>query len=219
MHDGAPISQWTSMDGTMLTGVLLFFLGLWVLVAQFSRESHRFAWAWSRPRNLALRNASETPRTLGVILNHVLALLGLTTSSMLFAHEIEVSQPWWLIPSWMASGMAFRWIGGRLAFGSGDLSSALVELNRHHNTWVALVMCIWTGISLFNPFLRMLDFVAIGGVFWFLIAMIYGAIRASQLVRSSHSHRVVGILYLCTLEWGWSLFWTLWSIRAALRGH
>ena len=138
---------------------------------------------------------------------------------MLFAHEIEVSQPWWLIPSWMASGMAFRWIGGRLAFGSGDLSSALVELNRHHNTWVALVMCIWTGISLFNPFLRMLDFVAIGGVFWFSIAMMFGALRATQLVRSSHSHRVVGILYLCTLEWGWAAIWILWITTHLLQGH
>ena len=39
-----------------------------------------------------------------------------------------------------------------------------------------------------------------------VLALLYGAVRTTQLLLSGRQQRVVGILYLCTLEWSWSLF-------------
>jgi len=53
----------------------------------------------------------------------------------------------------------------------------------------------------------------------FVLTMGISAIRATQLLNSARQQRVVGILYLCILEWSWTLFWILWSVRAVFRGH
>ena len=62
-----------------------------------------------------------------------------------------VSISWWNVPAWVFAGLVLRLIGGRVAFGPGDLSSALVELSRHNNTWVGMSMAVWAGVVMFSP--------------------------------------------------------------------
>ena len=219
MLEGAPLNPVHAMPAPLLWLVVAACLGVWVLLAGFPREVQRLGWAWSRPRNLALRNASETPRTLGVALSIGLSMIGLMAGVRLLEQESLMCTSWWNVPAWVFGGMFLRVIGGRVAFGPGDLSSALVELGRHNNTWVGLGLAVWTGAVLFSPHLQALQCGALGTVVAFSCAMWHGAMRATQLVRASHSQGVVGILYLCTLEWGWTLLWVFWSAGLFLRGH
>lgn len=219
MLEGAPLNPVHTLNGPMLGLVIFSLLGVWVLLAGFHREVQRLRWAWSRPRNLALRNASETPRTMGVALNVMLSLAGLTAGVLLVEQKAGVSISWWGVPAWVFTGLVLRLIGGRVAFGPGDLSSALVELSRHNNTWVGMSMAVWAGVVMFSPHLQALHLEVAGLVVIFSSAMVHGALRATQLVKASNSQGVVGILYLCTLEWGWTLLWIFWSVGQFLRGH
>ena len=171
-------------------GVLI--LGIWVLLAGFQREVQRLGWAWTRPRNLALRNASETPRTLGVALSIGLSMIGLMAGVRLLEQESLMCTSWWNVPAWVFRNV-LRVIGGRVAFGPGDLSSALVELNRHNNTWVGMSMIVWAGVVMFSPHLQALQW-EVAGLVAFSCAMVHGALRATQLVRASHSQ---GLLESC----------------------
>jgi len=219
MLEGTPLNPSHSMNAPLMWLVLISLACLWVLVAGFPREVQRLRWAWSRPRNLALRNASETPRTMGVVLNAGLSMLGLEVGLMLLEQEGLVSLSWWTGPAWVLTGMGLRALGGRFAFGAGDLSSTLVELSRHNSTWVGLALAGWTGVVLFSPHLQSLNWESYGMVMMFSCAMLHGAMRATQLVRASNSQRLVGILYLCILEWGWTLLWIGWSVGLFVRGH
>ena len=219
MLEGAPLNPLHTLNGPMLGLVICSLLGVWVLMAGFQREVQRLGWAWTRPRNLALRNASETPRTMGVALNVLLCIAGLTAGMLLVEQKVGVFISWWAMPVWIFAGLMLRVIGGRVAFGPGDLSSALVELSRHNHTWVGLSLAVWTGVVLFSPHLQALQLEVAGVVVIFSCAMVHGALRATQLVKASNSQGVVGILYLCTLEWSWTLLWVFWSMGQFLRGH
>ena len=219
MLEGAPLNPVLALNPPLLGLVVFSLLGIWVLVAGFQREVQRLGWAWTRPRNLALRNASETPRTMGVALNIALSMAGLMAGVLLVEQEVRMSISWWNVPVWVFAGLMMRVIGGRVAFGPGDLSSALVELNRHNNTWVGMSMIVWAGVVMFSPHLQALQWEVAGLVVIFSCAMVHGALRATQLVKASNPQGVVGILYLCTLEWGWTLLWVFWSASHILRGH
>ena len=219
MLEGAPLNPVHTLDGPTFGLVMFSLLGVWVLFAGFPREVHRLGWAWSRPRNLALRNASETPRTMGVALNVLVSLAGLTAGVLLVEQKVGLSISWWGVPVWVLAGLVVRMIGGLVAFGPGDLSSALMELSRHNNTWVGMSLAVWAGLVMFNPHLQALHLEVVGLVVIFSCAMVHGALRATQLVKASNSQGVVGILYLCTLEWGWTLLWIFWSLSQFLRGH
>ena len=219
MLEGAPLNPVLALNPPLLGLVVFSLLGIWVLVAGFQREVQRLGWAWTRPRNLALRNASETPRTMGVALNIALSMAGLMAGVLLVEQEVRMSISWWNVPVWVFAGLMMRVIGGRVAFGPGDLSSALVELNRHNNTWVGMSMIVWAGVVMFSPHLQALQWEVAGLVVIFSFAMVHGALRATQLVKASNPQGVVGILYLCTLEWGWTLLWVFWSASHILRGH
>ena len=91
MLEGVPLNPVHTMSGPMLGLVIFSLLGVWVLLAGFPREVQRMGWAWSRPRNLALRNASETPRTMGVALNILLSLTGLTAGVLLVEQKSACS--------------------------------------------------------------------------------------------------------------------------------
>ena len=219
MLEGAPLNPVLALNPPLLGLVVFSLLGIWVLVAGFQREVQRLGWAWTRPRNLALRNASETPRTMGVALTIALSMAGLMAGVLLVEQEVRMSISWWNVPVWVFAGLMMRVIGGRVAFGPGDLSSALVELNRHNNTWVGMSMIVWAGVVMFSPHLQALQWEVAGLVVIFSCAMVHGALRATQLVKASNPQGVVGILYLCTLEWGWTLLWVFWSASHFLRGH
>ena len=219
MLEGAPLNLSQALNAPLLWLVVVTLIGVWVLLAGFPREVQRLTWAWSRPRNLALRNASETPRTMGAALNVAMSMTGLTTGVWLMEDQAAVPIAWWGVPVWVLGGLMLRVIFGRVAFGPGDLSSALVELGRHNNTWVGLSTAVCTGVVVFSPHLQTQQWGTLGLVVIFGCAMIHGGLRATQLVRSSNSQRLVGILYLCILEWGWTVFWVSWSVGLLLRGH
>jgi len=219
MQEGTPLTLWNAPDEASLALAVGVLGGAWLLLAGFPREAQRLKWAWARPRNLTTRNASETPQTMGVVLNHALGMFGLWTGLILAFQNAPQSLPWWSALAWMASGLGLRAVAGRLLVGPGDLASAWVEVTRHNHTWVGLALASWGVVASLNPVVREGDWGPQGVILLFSLAMAVNAFRATQLLRSSHPQRVVGILYLCVLEWSWSLFWILWSIRAALRGH
>ena len=219
MLEGTPLNPAHALNVPLVWLVLAALVGVWVLCAGFPREVQRLGWAWSRPRNLALRNASETPRTLGVALSIGLSMMGLTAGVLWLQGKTPLVVDWWTVPAWVLVGLVLRVIGGRIAFGPGDLSSALVELARHNNTWVGLCTAGWTGVVLFSPHLQAFQWGVLGTVIVFSCAMLHGVMRTTQLVRASCKQGLVGILYLCTLEWGWTLLWVFWSAGLFLRGH
>jgi len=219
MRDGLDIQPWNQPDLDPLVLAVLTLLGMWILLAGFPREGRRLGWAWSKPRNLATRNASETPRTLGVVLSHVLALLGLMAGLHTLLREGTHVPSWWTVAGGLVAIGGLRWAGARVALGAGDLSSTLVEMGRHNHTWVGLALAAWALVAALNPTVHHSPAAAWGAAGIYGLAAMHGSLRSSQLIQGLNQHRVVGILYLCTLEWGWSLFWILWSIRTALRGH
>jgi hypothetical protein len=103
-----------------------------------------------------------------------------------------------------------------VAFGAGDLASTLVELHRHNQAWVGIGLGCWATVAALNPYVRVSEAALWGTLGVFAAASILSALRALQLIQGHNSQRVVGILYLCILEWGWALFWILWSMRIAL---
>ena len=219
MREGLEFEPWSQPElGPLILGTLAL-LGSWLLLAAFPRESKRLKWAWTKPRNLTTRNASETPQTLGVALSHTLAYLGIL-SGLEAIQVAGVSISSWTMPAgWLFISVLLRWLGARLAFGRGDLSSTLAEMARHNHTWVGIVLAVWAVMASLNPTIHSSSAVSWGTLMVFGLATLHGSLRSSQLIQVPNQQKVVGILYLCTLEWGWSLFWILWSIRAALRGH
>jgi hypothetical protein len=218
MHDGADLTPWASPEMGPLLLSLGALSGTWLLLAAFPREAKRLHWAWTKPRNLSTRNASETPRTLGVVLNHVVGALGAAAGlETLRAGGLAVPLVW-AIPLWLAAASGLKWLGSRLAFGAGDLSSTLVELHRHNQAWMGMALACWATVASLNPYVKGSEAALWGTLVVFAAASFHSASRASQLIPGGNAQRVVGILYLCTLEWGWALFWTLWSMRVALEG-
>ncbi len=216
MHEGLEIHPWSQPDLLPLMLSVVFFSGMWLLHVGFPREARRLGWAWSKPRNLTTRNASESPQTMGVLLSHVLALCGfLAGLGSVFPSDSGISPG--EVAAWILGISCLRWGGSRVAFGLGDLSSTLVEMSRHNHTWMGLVLAAWALVASLNPFVRSWPYAAWCGIGVFALSALAGAWRTSQLIQGSQKHRVVGIVYLCTLEWGWALFWVQWSLRAAIR--
>ena len=219
MRDGIPLQPWNQPDLVPLGMATAVLLGVWLLRAGFVREALRLQWAWSRPRNLTTRNASETPRTMGVVLSHPLATLGLTAGWTLALKHGGSATPWLAIPGWILSSMAIRALAGRLLTRNRDLASAWLEITRHNHSWMGILMSLWCVVMAIHPISRHHHVVVWGSAMVVVLALLYGAGRTTQLLLSGRQQRVVGILYLCTLEWSWSLFWIFWSIRFAVRGH
>ena len=219
MHEGISIQPWNQPQVTPLVISILVLVGLWILQVGFPREARRMVWAWSKPRSIASRNASETPRTFGVALSHALAYFGMVAGILTVFKTSEWTPPWWVPALWLASLAVLKWLGSKLAFGATDLASSSCEVSRHNQTWMGAVLAVWALAAALNPWIRHSDMAVWGALTAFALTSLYGNLQASRLIQGHNSHRVVGILYLCTLEWGWSLFWILWSIRAALRGH
>ena len=84
---------------------------------------------------------------------------------------------------------------------------------------MGLVLATWCVVACLNPFVMHGPIAPWGVVTLFVLSMGISAIRATQLLNSARQQRVVGILYLCILEWSWALFWILWSVQAVFRGH
>lgn len=218
MRDGILLEPWNEPDQAPLTLAVGVLVGFWLLLAGFGREAQRLQWAWTRPRNLTTRNASETPQTMGVVLNNALGLFGIWAGLIVLSRTSNVPMPWWSVFAWVFGGWLMRTVAGRLLVGAGDVASAWVEISRHNQTWVGLVLTAWCLVASLNPFVRE-SAAPLGAALAFSLALGLGAIRATQLLLGARPQRVVEILYLCVLEWGWALFWITWSVRAVFRGH
>ena len=213
------LQHWSVPDQATLTLAVCVFVGFWLLLAGFGREAQRLKWAWARPRNLTTRNASETPQTMGVVLNCALGLFGLWAGLIVLFRSSDVAMPWWSVFAWMAAAWTLRSVAGRVIVGAGDTASAWVEISRHNQTWMGMALAAWCVVACMNPYVMHGPIAAWGVVTLFVLTMGISAVRATQLLNSARQQRVVGILYLCVLEWSWTLFWILWSVRAVFRGH
>ena len=65
-------------------------------------------------------------------------------------------------------------------------------------------------IAALNPVIQHSAWSQDGVIIAFVIGASLGAFRTSQLFQGQQQHRVGGIFYLCILEWGWLVGWTLW---------
>tara|TARA_B110000003_G_scaffold172886_2_gene172470 strand:+ start:15282 stop:15941 length:660 start_codon:yes stop_codon:yes gene_type:complete len=219
MLEGLPFEPWGSPEIRPLALGVFTLLGVWALQAGFEREATRWKWSWQNPRKLTLRNAAETPRTLGVLLSHVVASTGLASGLTWLPVGWDTQRMLAYAALWMVGGQAMKWGGARLAFDDRDLASTMSEMNRHGNTWTALALGTWSVIAAIQPTLShgsWSEWIASG---IFILAMTVQAIRTSTLLPKAGRNRLFGILYLCILEWGWVALWSTWSIAPLLKGH
>lgn len=219
MRDGNVLAPWSAPDLAPLILSVGVLVGVWLLLAGFGREAQRLKWAWARPRNLTTRNASETPQTMGVVLNYALGLFGMWAGLIVLFRSSDVAMPWWSVFAWMAAAWTLRTVAGLVIVGAGDTASAWVEISRHNQTWMGMALAAWCVVACMNPYVMHGPLAGWGVVTTFVLTMGISAIRATQLLNSARPQRVVGILYLCLLEWSWTLFWILWSVRVVFRGH
>ena len=219
MRDGILLEHWSAPDQAPLTLAVGVLVGTWLLIAGFRREAQRLKWAWARPRNLTTRNASETPQTIGVILNAALGLFGIWSGLIVLFRSSDVTMPWWAVFAWVTASWLMRMIAGRLLVNARDVATTWVEISRHNQTWIGLTLASWCIVACMNPFVHHTEAAPWGAVVLFSVAMFFSSIRTSQVFNAARHQQVVGILYLCVLEWSWTLFWISWSIRAVLRGH
>ena len=219
MFDGQPLALSTSTSGTLLLLAAGVFVGLWLKYAAFPREAQRMEWAWSRPRQLTTRNASETPRTLGVLLSHALAILG-AWSALTMLNPSQATAP--------MLGLAVAWVGGtgvvkalaaRWSFPDLDLRASAAELHRHTLSLGALVIGSWGLVVALQPTLREDEVRALGTVLAVGAVLFFGAVRAWQALNGGNRKSMRGIVYLCTLEWGNAVLWTYVSAASFFEGH
>ena len=212
MQDGVTFNLATEPNVFLLFGALITLAGLWVLLSHFPREAKRLCWSWSKPRALKTRNASETPRTLGVMTSHIVTFIGLLSAWSLLHRAWPTPTDVLFVISWMISIATLRWIVARLLFRERDFSSVLSEISRHNHTRLSVICALWCIIASLNPVVKHSIWSQHGVIIAFVIGTSLGAFRTSQLFQGQHQHRVGGILYLCTLEWGWLVGWTLWFV-------
>ena len=210
MHDELEFSPYVEPNAVLFVGALITLAGFWVLLSHFPREAKRLRWSWSKPRALKTRNASETPRTLGVLTSHFVTLIGLLNAWTLLQNEWPSSIDVLFVFSWMIVNAILHWLGAKLLFRDKDFRSVLSEMNRHNHTWLSLTCALWCMSAALNPAIQHSAWSQDGVIIAFVIGASLGAFRTSQLFQGQQQHRVGGILYLCTLEWGWLVGWTLW---------
>ena len=120
MRDGNVLAPWSAPDQAPLILAVGVLVGFWLLLAGFGREAQRLKWAWTRPRNLTTRNASETPQTMGVVLNSALGLFGIWAGLIVLFRSSDMAMPWWSVFAWMAAAWTLRSVAGRVIVGAGD---------------------------------------------------------------------------------------------------
>ena len=201
MLEVAPLEPWIAVNLPLLRLGVACAACMWLLMAAFERETQRLKWAWSQPRKLLARNASETPRTLGVVTSHLVAVLG-WASGLCCAGWVPSTSTglWWAGLTVLGDAVA-KTVAGWVAFKDRDLASTMVEVNRHNRTWQGLLLAMWATVCAIQPWLGHVDWT--GWITWGWMAMLlgFGALRASSLM-SGQTH-LPGMLYLCILEWGW----------------
>ncbi|MDA0946157.1 MAG: hypothetical protein RLZZ314_1400 [Bacteroidota bacterium] len=214
MFDGEPLDPWSQTEAGMLGWAALILGGMWLLHAAFPRESQRMVWAWIRPRQLTTRNSSESPRTLGVIVSHGMAIIGL---GLLFG---------WTEWTPLGESVVFSAIGGGIllagvkgvaahgAFPNPDDRGCAIEIHRHSISLTALGLALWTVVAAIHPWCHPPQVARAGATMTWSILALHGAWRATQALKNTSRQPLRGILYLCTLEWGVAVTSAAWLTQS-----
>ncbi len=208
MLEVAPLEPWIAVNLPLIRLAVACMACMWLLMAAFERETQRWKWAWSQPRKLLARNASETPRTLGVVTSHTVAVLG-WAAGLCTAGWVPTASSgvWWAMLAVLGDAVA-KTAAGWVAFKYRDLASSMVELNRHNRTWQGLLLAVWAVVCAMQPWLGHVDWATWIAWVWMAVLLGVGALRASSLM-SGQTH-LPGMLYLCVLEWGWVVSIMAW---------
>ena len=208
--NGIPLAVDFSPALTLLILSVMVLSALWFQAASFPRESTRMGWTWSKPRQLLARNAAETPRTLGVWTGHAMTVFAVMLFLELIGWTASSSEKLGAAVGWVMTTHLLKRVGSKMALSDQDLASTLNELHRHGLCIVAIVLACWGVVCGLHPSLH--GSAISGQVAWMLAAVGLGfaAWRASQVYRSASKPGLLGILYLCALEWGWSATWLVW---------
>ena len=195
------MEPWIAVNLPLLRLAVTCVACMWLLMAAFERETQRWKWAWGQPRKLLARNASETPRTLGVVTSHAVAALGWTAGLCCagWAPTASSGLRWALLG--MLGDTVAKTVAGWMAFKDRDLASTMVEVNRHNRTWQGLLLALWAVACAIQPWLAHADWAVWITWGWMAVLLGVGALRASSLVSSQTD--LPGMLYLCIFEWGW----------------
>ena len=210
MLEVSPMEPWIAVNLPLLRLAVACVACMWLLMAAFERETQRWKWAWGQPRKLLARNASETPRTLGVVTSHAVAVLGWTAGLCCagWAPTASSGLRWALLG--MLGDTVAKTVVGWMAFKDRDLASTMVEVNRHNRTWQGLLLALWAVACAIQPWLAHADWAVWITWGWMAVLLGVGALRASSLV--SGQTDLPGMLYLCILEWGWVVSILAWMI-------
>ena len=208
MLEVAPLEPWIAVNLPLVRLAVACMACMWLLMAAFERETQRWKWAWSQPRKLLARNASETPRTLGVVTSHAVAVLG-WAAGLCTAGWVPTASAglWWALVAIFGDGVS-KTVAGWVTFKDRDLASSMVEVNRHNRTWQGLLLALWAVTCAMQPWLAHADWAVLITWGWMAVLLGVGALRASSLV-SGKTH-LPGMLYLCVLEWGWMVSTLAW---------
>ena len=208
MLEVAPLEPWIAVNLPLVRLAVACMACMWLLMAAFERETQRWKWAWSQPRKLLARNASETPRTLGVVTSHAVAVLGWAAGLCCAGWAPTASTGlWWALLAALGDVVA-KTVTGWVAFKDRDLASTMVEVTRHNRTWQGLLLALWAVGCAMQPWLAHADWAVWITWGWMAVLLGVGALRASSLM-SGQTH-LPGMLYLCVLEWGWVVSILAW---------
>ena len=165
---------------------------------------------WSKPRQLLARNAAETPRTLGVWTGHAITVFAVMLFLELIGWTATMPEKLGAAGGWVMTTHLLKRVGARMAFPDQALASTLTELHRHGLCLVAIFLACWGVFCGLQPSLQ--GSAISGQVAWVLatVGLGFAACRSSQVYRSASKTGLLGILYLCALEWGWSATWLVW---------
>lgn len=219
MFDGQPLAVSTSPSGALMLLAAGVFGGLWLKYAAFPREAQRMEWAWTRPRQLTTRNASETPRTLGVFLSHVLAVLGAGSALAMLNPSRDLPTLLGLAVAWVGGTGLIKALTARWSFPDLDLRASAAELHRHTLSLGALVLGIWGLVVALQPRFHGNEVRSLGTVLAVGAVLCFGALRAWQALNGGNRKSMRGIVYLCTLEWGSAVLWTYVAAASLFEGH
>ena len=217
--NGTPIDPFLSPEVIGLALSVVILIGLWLQLASFPRENSRMLLSWKNPRQMLTRNATENPRTIGVWISHGLATLGI----WLFLNLID-----WTPLAIGKLGSAVAWVmvthvlkrlGSAWCLANADLGSTMVEMHRHGLSLLATILAVWGLVCSLQPYLQGTS-IQMSVSCWLVAgSLLWAAAQATKLFLSLPKREVLGILYLCTLEWGWSLASIAWALVSTMRGH
>jgi hypothetical protein len=217
--NGTTIDPFLSPEIVGLTLSIFILIGLWLQLASFPRESSRMLLSWKNPRQMLTRNATESPRTIGVWISHGLATLGIWLFLILIDWTPLAIGQLGSAVAWMVVTQLIKRLGSAWCLANADLGSTMVEMHRHGLSLLATMLAVWGLVCSLQPYLQGTS-IQMSVSFWLVAgSLLWASVQVTKLFLSLPKREVLGILYLCTLEWGWPLASIAWALSSTTRGH